>query len=61
LFGVTEHLASVVDVGEGLADVARDNGGVVEVVEKPPTIFSEDNLLFSTLNGGCKVQVVATV
>lgn len=48
-------------MGEGLADVARDNGGVVEVVEKSPTILGEDNLLFSTLNGGCKVQVVATV
>lgn len=33
LLGVIQHLAGVVGVGEGLADIAWDNGCVVKVIE----------------------------
>lgn len=46
-------------VGKRLADIAWDNGCVVEVVEKATAIFGEDDLLLSTLDSGCKVQVIA--
>jgi hypothetical protein len=55
LFRVIEDLAGVVSVSERMADIARDNGGVVEVVEKATAMFGEDDLLLSTLDGGCEV------
>jgi hypothetical protein len=55
LFRVEQDLAGVVSVSERMADIAWDNGGVVEVVEKATPIFGEDDLLLSTLNGGCEV------
>jgi hypothetical protein len=33
LLGVIQHLAGVVVVAEGLADIAWDNGCVVKVIE----------------------------
>jgi hypothetical protein len=55
LLCVIQYLAGVVGVGERLADIPRDDGRVVEVVEQATAIFSQDNLLLCTFDGGCKV------
>ena len=55
LLRATQDLAGVVSVSERTADIAWHNRGVVEVVEKTTAIFGEDDLLLSTLDGGCEV------
>ena len=40
------------------ANVARNDGGVVEEVEEAAPVPREDDLLFSALDGGGEVEVV---
>jgi hypothetical protein len=45
-------------VREWLPNVAWNHRGIVEKVQEPASMLGEDDLLLSTLNGGCKLQIV---
>jgi len=43
---------------KGVADVARDDGGVVEEVEEASAVTREEGLFLGALDGGGEVDVV---
>lgn len=58
IFGVCEDLASCLQLREGGVHVTRDDRGIVDEVQEPTSMFSQNDLLLSTLNRGGKVVVI---
>lgn len=58
LFGVGKDLSGLIDVGKGLAHIARHDGSVVEQVQQASAVFGQDELLFRSFDGGREMHII---